>query len=187
MSTTYENQKLRGLKKRVELVEYMGGKCSICGYDKSVSALEFHHLKPEEKSYSLDMRTMSSKNIEDLKKEADKCILVCSNCHREIHYPHLNKENINETINGVFKEVMEKKAPQKKTKYICEYCGKPFKAVTRKKFCCHECRMKSLNYPSYEEIKEKYKEVKSWTKVAEFYSLGRNVIRLIRRKAGEKC
>ena len=187
MSTTYDNQKLRGIKKRIELVEYLGGKCCKCGYDKSISALEFHHLNPEEKSYSLDMRRISSKNIDELKQEADKCILVCSNCHREIHYPHLNKDKIEETLNGIKTEILEKKQPKRKTKYVCEYCGKPFKAVTRKRFCCHECRMKSMNYPSYEELKQKYEELQSWTKVCEFYSLGRNVVRLIRRKAGERC
>lgn len=187
MNTSYDNQKLRGLKRRLELVKYLGGKCCRCGYDKSLSALEFHHRNPEEKEFSLDMRNIGGMKMDKLKEEADKCDLVCSNCHREIHYAHLNKENIEDTLNGIEIEIVKKKAPKRKNKYVCEYCGKPFKAVTRKRFCCHECRIKNMNYPSYEELKEKYEYLKSWTKVCEFYSLGRGVIRRIRREAGEKC
>lgn len=70
-------------------VEYKGGKCEICGYNKCISALEFHHLNPEEKDFgiSTDGNTRSWKRI---RPELDKCILVCSNCHREIHYNNIN-------------------------------------------------------------------------------------------------
>lgn len=66
---------------KIKLVEYMGGKCKICGYNNSVFALEFHHINPNEKEFNL---TYSNKSWIKLKKEADKCILVCSNHHREI-------------------------------------------------------------------------------------------------------
>ena len=187
MNTSYENQKLRGIKKRIELIQYLGGKCSICGYDKSFSALEFHHKNPEEKEFSLDMRKIASKNIDELKSEADKCVLLCSNCHKEIHYPHLSKEHIDDTLNGIMVEIIKKKSPKRKSKYVCEYCGKEFKAVTGKRFCSHECRIKSMGYPTYEELKEKYAELNSWDKVCKFYGINRNVIRRIRRKNGEKC
>lgn len=69
-------------RKKKELVEYKGGKCEKCGYNKCITALEFHHLDPTKKDFQI-----SGKNykIERLKEEVDKCILVCSNCHREIH------------------------------------------------------------------------------------------------------
>lgn len=65
-------------------VEYKGGKCQKCGYDKFVGALEFHHLNPAKKDFSIshDGHTMS---WERLKIELDKCILLCSNCHKEEH------------------------------------------------------------------------------------------------------
>jgi hypothetical protein len=75
-------QKKRILVKN-ELVEYKGGKCEICEYDKCNKALEFHHLNPKEKDFSISNHSL--KDINKLKKEVDKCILVCSNCHREIH------------------------------------------------------------------------------------------------------
>jgi DNA-binding Lrp family transcriptional regulator len=69
-------------RKKQELVVYKGGKCERCGYDKSIEALQFHHIKPSEKDFSISGKSYS---IERLKKEVDKCIMVCANCHIEIH------------------------------------------------------------------------------------------------------
>lgn len=65
-------------------VDYAGGKCSMCGYNKCLSALEFHHLDSEEKEFGISQK-LSYENKEKILKEMEKCILVCSNCHREIH------------------------------------------------------------------------------------------------------
>ena len=70
-------------KNKIELVKYKGGKCEICGYDKCIDALEFHHLNPETKSFGIGNGDIRS--LKRLKEEADKCIMVCSNCHKEIH------------------------------------------------------------------------------------------------------
>jgi len=65
-------------------VEYKGGECQICGYKKYIGALEFHHINPEEKEFGIS-KDGHTRSIEETKKEADKCLLVCSNCHKEIH------------------------------------------------------------------------------------------------------
>jgi 5-methylcytosine-specific restriction endonuclease McrA len=65
-------------------VEYKGGKCSICGYSKCIAALEFHHLNPLEKDFGISA-SGETRSWEKVKAELDKCIIVCSNCHREIH------------------------------------------------------------------------------------------------------
>lgn len=70
----------RNIKQR--LIEYKGGKCQICGYNRCQEALDFHHINQSEKDYTISGGT---KSFETLKKEVDKCILVCANCHREIH------------------------------------------------------------------------------------------------------
>ena len=80
--SNYDTTKENRYKKKKLLVEYKGGKCEICGYDKCLAALEFHHIDPDKKDFSI---SSSSKSIDELKLEADKCILVCANCHREIH------------------------------------------------------------------------------------------------------
>lgn len=76
-------QKRRDKTKQI-LIDYKGGKCEICGYNKCISALEFHHLNPQEKDFGIASKGYT-RSIEINKKEVDKCILVCSNCHREIH------------------------------------------------------------------------------------------------------
>ncbi len=67
---------------KIKLVEYKGGCCSKCGYNKSISVLQFHHLDTDEKDFTIGGKSWS---FERLKKEVDKCILVCANCHIEIH------------------------------------------------------------------------------------------------------
>jgi len=67
-----------------QAVEYKGGKCEICGYDKCIDALEFHHLNPTQKDFGISNKGYT-RSWDNVKKELDKCILVCSNCHKEIH------------------------------------------------------------------------------------------------------
>jgi predicted HNH restriction endonuclease len=78
-----ERQNRTRNNKKEQALTYKGGKCSICGYDKCSAALDFHHLNPLEKESKNDLRNLS---WDRLKIELDKCILVCANCHREIHF-----------------------------------------------------------------------------------------------------
>lgn len=81
--TRNKRRKIDLLKKKQKLVDYLGGKCKECGYKKSLSALTFHHRNPEEKEYELGY--IKDNNWQKVKKELDKCDLVCFNCHMEIH------------------------------------------------------------------------------------------------------
>lgn len=74
----------RRLKVKQDAINYKGGCCSKCGYDKCRSALEFHHLDPSQKDFGVGEKGYT-KAWETIKMELDKCILVCANCHREIH------------------------------------------------------------------------------------------------------
>ena len=76
-TATSQKDKVMSLKKRY------GGRCIKCGYDKCLEALVFHHRDPHEKEFTLsDRRGCSEKNLIE---ELDKCDLLCSNCHIEIH------------------------------------------------------------------------------------------------------
>lgn len=81
---SYDCVKTHRANIKAELIKYKGGKCEICGYDKCNQALDFHHLNPEEKDFNIS-QSYTYKNLAKLKLEVDKCILVCANCHREIH------------------------------------------------------------------------------------------------------
>jgi len=80
--TNIDSVSKRRKQNKLALLEYKGGCCERCGYNKCVAALEFHHLDPTTKEFPLNGNTYG---LERQKKEADKCILVCANCHREIH------------------------------------------------------------------------------------------------------
>ena len=64
------------------LVEYKGGSCEFCGYNKCVEALEFHHIDETTKEFNI---SGSTKSLDRQKTEANKCYLLCANCHRELH------------------------------------------------------------------------------------------------------
>lgn len=74
----------RRRKIKLLAIEYKGGCCVKCGYNKCIAALEFHHLDPKEKDFSLGNKG-NCIGWDKVKIELDKCILVCANCHREIH------------------------------------------------------------------------------------------------------
>ena len=82
----YPKQKQRGLLRKIQLINEFGGKCQECGYNKNIAALEFHHIDPNEKEFHLG--NAKTTNLDKLLLEMDKCILVCANCHRELHYPN---------------------------------------------------------------------------------------------------
>lgn len=64
-------------------IDFLGGKCSSCGYSKCSKALEFHHLDPSVKDSNF--KTSRGWAVERLLKELETCVLLCANCHREVH------------------------------------------------------------------------------------------------------
>jgi hypothetical protein len=71
-------------RRKERLVELHGGRCEICGYRKCIRALTFHHVDPTTKRFTL--ASSLSRSWESLVREVGKCVLVCENCHREIHH-----------------------------------------------------------------------------------------------------
>ncbi len=65
-------------------VEYKGGKCEICGYNRCLDALEFHHNNLTGKKFGISAKGYT-RSWDTVKNELDKCMLICANCHRELH------------------------------------------------------------------------------------------------------
>jgi hypothetical protein len=84
---SYDKQLERGRTRKVKLVLKLGGRCMVCGYARNLAALEFHHREPDSKVFQLDARTLANRNWRDVEMEAEKCLLLCSNCHAEHHNP----------------------------------------------------------------------------------------------------
>ena len=113
---------------KIKLVEYKGGKCELCGYSKCFAALEFHHKDPKVKDFTIGGKSWS---FERLKSEVDKCILVCSNCHQEIHSNLLDKNLDNNLIK--IEEIKLKNEIEKNENCLCG------KEKTKSSEKCVEC------------------------------------------------
>lgn len=97
-----------------KLVNYKGGKCQFCPYDTNIKALQFHHVDPSIKNFSIQAR--HNYNFNKLVNEVDKCLLLCANCHAEEH-SMLDQLNVEEK--------------QKRIDYLCKkYLTKSKKDVT---------------------------------------------------------
>lgn len=127
--------------KKVEAIEYLGGKCLDCGlklFGDNYSIFDFHHRDPSEKS--MEWRKMERSNDWELvKSELDKCDLLCSNCHRMRHTRML------EPISFVM-DLMKKKKESQKLRVFeykkCVYCDEDMLSKYNKKFCSKECHIK---------------------------------------------
>lgn len=73
-------QKRLQLKERA--VAFLGGRCVICGYDKCPTAFDFHHLDSSTKDFTISAKATWDDSFE---AELRKCVLLCANCHREVH------------------------------------------------------------------------------------------------------
>ena len=80
---SYDYVKSSRRKLKIRGIDYLGGKCVTCGYNKCSRALHFHHVDPLEKDFNVASKIRAWDKI---KNELDKCILLCSNCHAELHY-----------------------------------------------------------------------------------------------------
>ena len=79
-----EAVKKRRKKLREMAREYAGGKCVICGYNKCPRALSFHHRDPSKKDFGVSDRGIT-RSWDKTRAEIDKCVLLCANCHMEVH------------------------------------------------------------------------------------------------------
>ena len=156
-------------RKKQYAVEIFGGKCCKCGYNKCLEALEFHHLdkkEKEEKPSQIILRW----SFERAKKELEKCILVCSNCHREIHVAEKEQKPIN--LQRYYRPWITKK---------CDCCRKIFDTkLKNQKFCSIECSaitQRKVIRPTKEELKKLIDSGITWVKLGNMFNLSDNGIR----------
>lgn len=91
----------RRVKRKSLLVSLCGGSCQICGYKKCIANLAFHHIR--DKKFNLQTRQLT-RPFDDIIKEVVKCVLVCHNCHGEIHSAMIAEEIVikkNKLINDI--------------------------------------------------------------------------------------
>ena len=164
-------------RRKENLIKVLGSKCCLCGYDKCVGALEFHHINEKNKKFQL-----SSGNCHNLEKdleEVKKCILVCANCHREIHTTNIYKDinlwdfqNYNEDFEKQLKE-------ENKTKeYFCLKCGKKITKYSKSGLCpdCFSFTKRKVDRPTRQELKTLIRTL-PFTQIGIIYGVSDNSIR----------
>lgn len=160
--------------RKQNLINVMGGKCCICGFDKYNSALEFHHVNSEDKDFGITQGT-TTKAVEKQLDELRKCILVCANCHRGIHYNNLPiPENWQTFFNEEAAQELIKRTHA--ARYYCADCGAP---ITRHGSLCVECARKAsrkVARPDREELKHLIRTL-PFTQIGAMYNVNDNSVR----------
>lgn len=87
----YTNTRRYKIKKR--MFDYKGGFCQKCNEgDLDISCYDFHHMDPTKKEFNLSGLNSAKINWNKVKEELDKCLLLCSNCHRTEHSNYKSKK-----------------------------------------------------------------------------------------------
>ena len=173
--STYQNVKNSRQRLKARLVYIMGEKCCICGYNKCITALEFHHINPQEKEFTLS--TNANIGFEKAKEEIKKCVLVCANCHREIHdgiidCPKTSTYN-EERGQEISQQILDLKT-HKDT--YCKKCGK---VISNGSQYCSNCYFESqriVERPSRQELKDLIRK-ETFVAIASKYQVSDNAIR----------
>jgi hypothetical protein len=163
----------KNLKKRA--ITLFGGKCLLCGYDKCIEALEFHHIEPEHKDIGIGKIYSNPKSWDKVVNELKKCILVCANCHREIHYNNITIE----PKNYIVTLEVDYKLTESDNYHKC-ICG--VTVHNSKKFCSPKCDKKNrrrINWDSEKDNILRLKDIenKPFVAIASIYGTSDNTIR----------
>lgn len=157
------------LKER--LVDISGGKCCICGYNKCLQALEFHHIDPSQKDFTISQNT--NMGFEKAIQEIKKCILVCANCHREIHAGLIVPPQQNYFNEQKYQEILAQRAPKKN---YCIDCGKEISLKALRCPCCSNQSKRQAIRPDKEELKKMIRN-QTFLSIGQKYNVSDNAVR----------
>ena len=125
-------------------------KCLKCG-ENHISCLEFHHKDPNEKEYNVS--ALKNRSHKKLLEEMKKCIVLCSNCHRKLHWDDNSINKLKQKVN-LYEQEKKKK---KENKEVCRGCGKNKNEVdfVPRRYFCKEC------YKEYQKNKMRERREKN--------------------------
>lgn len=162
------NVKLWRARFKQRIVDEFGGKCLLCGYNKCNAALELHHIDPESKDPSFSKFRSNPAALEIVAKELTKCILVCANCHREIHNDNLDVSSI--SINYDSQKFIAKYKIVSKGKRTVEQYAKDRRTINWENEFDNLISLKDIDKKSFVDIAKFYgvsdKTIAKWYKKA---------------------
>ena len=172
-SNTSFRQFIRAASRKMELIDLKGGKCEMCGYDKNISALEFHHIDPSTKKHNLDSRFLANSSYEKIAEEVDKCMLLCSNCHKEIHNENFDRAVLEKVLN----ENSDTIRKDREIKY-CKDCGKQLLSENKSGYClsCLGKRRRKVERPGKDELERLIQE-HSLNQIGKKYGVSHNAVK----------
>lgn len=184
MSTNSERVANSRKRQKERMVYVMGGKCQICGYDKCIEALDFHHINPEEKDFQIS--SGNTKGWDKVCKELQKCAMLCANCHRELHANLLKDIELYSPYDEDKANEIKKKIEDLRTHKVCycKSCGKEISSKTKTGYCA-DCLKKpkvktilqsNVVRPNREELKSKIRE-QSFCSIGKEYNVTDNAVR----------
>jgi hypothetical protein len=145
MSISSERVKKWRATTKDRMVEAMGGKCQCCGYSRTNQALAFHHVDPNEKDMGFGDTRANPKSWLKIVSELKKCILVCHNCHSEIHAGIRKIPESYEKFNDEFLDY------RKVVEYDnCPVCNS--EKPTKQKFCSKKCAQTNKRKVDWDKI-----------------------------------
>jgi len=148
MSRQSENVKKWRKSTKTRIVQSMGGKCICCGYNNCTGALALHHIDPSKKDFTLGSVRANAKSWKLIVEELKKCILICHNCHSEIHEGVRKLPDIYPVFDESFSDYYNlTHLPEQD---ICPVCKKykPVHQIT----CSRSCAAKKSNVVKWESM-----------------------------------
>ena len=171
----YEYVKNNRTRRKEDMVYVMGGQCAICGYKRSIHALEFHHLNPSEKEF--DFNKAICRNWNETAEELSKCVLLCANCHREIHDGTITQTIESSYDSNKAQEITDRiwRLSHHQDKY-CPNCGKIISA--RAEYCenCSAINRRVTDRPDRDTLKNLIRTT-PFVQIAHQYNVSDNSVR----------
>jgi len=150
MSRNSEHVKRWRERTKARLVEAMGGECVCCGYKKSIWPMEMHHLDTSKKEFGLGSSRANIVSWKRISEEASKCVMLCSNCHKEVHQGITVVPPTAKSFDQSFANYKELEKSASDAMDQCPICGKskPSHLFT----CSHECGATKAGHVDWEKI-----------------------------------
>lgn len=178
---SYSSDKVKRWRKRTKkrIIDAMGGGCVICNYSICNSAMDIHHLNPEEKEFGFGKIMANPKKWEILVTELRKCILVCCRCHREIHDGLIQIPNNVVIFDESYTFYREEKKQEE-----CPVCGILKSPYT--KTCSYSCAAKLSGKVDWDnvDLEELLIQKKSYESIGRMLDVSGNAVKKRAKKLG---
>jgi hypothetical protein len=165
------------VRTKARIVEAMGGKCNICGYNKCEKALELHHLNPAEKKFSLASIRGNPKSWSTIVEELKKCVLLCANCHREVEAKLVTLPEKLTSFNEVYTDYKPLPVIHE---YVCLNCSNIFRTKEKdRQYCSPQCANfsnRKTTHPTKKELKLLIENT-SWLQIGKKFGVSDNAVR----------